>query len=427
MALYAISLQQLITRLHITSSTKQYWFADDASGAGTAIQLKKWWDTLIEDGPEYGYHPKDDKCWLITKPEKEEIIREIFKETEINITTEGKRHLGAVVGSRSYLNEYVNEKVEEWVKEIINLDDFATTQPQESYAVYTFGLKHRWTYFLRTLPDMQDLLQPLEKAITKFLLPALVDHKCSPLEREILALPVKKGGIRITNPCIEATLEYSVSKKVTTLLVEQIQEQIHELPDDSGVHELKQMARKEKNDTLKVMAKSVIDSAQPKMKRMIELASEKGASSWLTVVPVFEMDLNLNKREFRDALNLRYDWPFKDNPTRCACGDLFNIDHAMICKKGGFIIQRHNELRDLEAELLNIVCNDVQIEPALQEINGEVLNSGSNKSQDARLDVHARGFWERQRSAFFDVRVCHPNAESFKELTPKQIYRMHEN
>ena len=149
--------------------------------------------------------------------------------------------------------------MEEWVKEIINLADFATTQPQASYAVYTFGLKHRWTYFLRTLPDIQDLLQPLEEAITKFLLPALVDHKCSPLEREILALPVKKGGIGVTNPCIEATLEYSVSIKVTTLLVEQIQEQIHELPDDSGVHELKQMARKEKNDTLNVMAKSVID------------------------------------------------------------------------------------------------------------------------------------------------------------------------
>ena len=37
-------------------------------------------------------------------------------------------------------------------------------------------------------------------------------------------------------------------------------------------------------------------------------------------------------------------------------------------------------------------CNDVQIEPVLQEINGEALNSGSNKSPDARLDVHARGF-----------------------------------
>ena len=27
------------------------------------------------------------------------------------------------------------------------------------------------------------------------------------------------------------------------------------------------------------------------------------------------------------------------------------VDHSMICKLGGFITQRHNELRDLEAEL----------------------------------------------------------------------------
>ena len=163
------------------------------------------------------------------------------------------------------------------------------------------------------------------------------------------------------------------------------------------------------------------------MKRMIELASEKGASSWLTVIPMSEMDFILNKREFRDALKLRYDWPIKDNPTKCACGDLFNIHHAMICRQGGFIIQRHNELRDLEADLLSTVRNDAEIEPALQEIRGEVLNSGSNTSQDARLNVHSHGFWERQRSACFDIRVCHPNVESCEEVTPKQIYRMHEN
>ena len=29
-------------------------------------------------------------------------------------------------------------------------------------------------------------------------------------------------------------------------------------------------------------------------------------------------------------------------------------------------------------------------------------------------------------SAFFDVRVSHPNAEWYKDLTPKQIYRQHE-
>ena len=49
----------------------------------------------------------------------------------------------------------------------------------------------------------------------------------------------------------------------------------------------------------------------------------------------------------------------------------------MICKRGGFIIQRYNELRDLEAELLKMVCYDVEVEPGLQPVTGEELNRGA--------------------------------------------------
>ena len=73
---------------------------------------------------------------------------------------------------------------------------------------------------------------------------------------------------------------------------------------------------------------------------------------------------------------------------------------------------RHNEIRDLEAEILQAVCTDVEVEPVLQEVTGEVLLRGANKTPDARLDIRARGFWAREQSAFFDVRVCHPNADS---------------
>ena len=99
----------------------------------------------------------------------------------------------------------------------------------------------------------------------------------------------------------------------------------------------------------------------------------------------------------------------------------------MVCQRGGFIIQRHNELRDLKAGMLRIVCNDVEVEPVLQEVTGETLNHGANKASDASLDIHSRGFWERQRSAFLDVRVYHPNADSYRDLNPKQIYKKHEN
>ena len=51
------------------------------------------------------------------------------------------------------------------------------------------------------------------------------------------------------------------------------------------------------------------------------------------------------------------------------------------------------------------VCHDVQVEPHLQTLTGEVLNSGANSSNEARLDVSVRGFWRRRQSAFYDVRV----------------------
>ncbi|PFX27073.1 hypothetical protein AWC38_SpisGene8224 [Stylophora pistillata] len=161
--------------------------------------------------------------------------------------------------------------------------------------------------------------------------------------------------------------------------------------------------------------------------RAVELASEKGASSWLTVIPMKDLGYNLSKREFRDAIKIRYGWEISDLPKTSVCGDFFDVDHAMICRRGGFVIQRHNELRDLEADPLRIVSSDVEVESILQQMTGETLNRGANRAPDARLDIHAQGFWERQRSAFFDVRVCHPNAESYREKTPEQVYRQHES
>ena len=95
------------------------------------------------------------------------MVEEAFKETAINETVQGQRHLGAAIGSREYVEEYVNNKVTNWISEI------TVTQPQASYAVYTFGLKHRWTDSLKTLLDIEDLLAPLESAISRFLIPGI--------------------------------------------------------------------------------------------------------------------------------------------------------------------------------------------------------------------------------------------------------------
>ena len=119
-----------------------------------------------------------------------------------------------------------------WVIEVATLAEFALSQPQASYAAYTFGLKHRWTYFLRTLPDIQDLLEPLQNAISQVLISAITGRKCNQLDRIILALAVRLGGLGFGNPCLEASHEYASSVKVTTPFVQQIVFQSHELPED---------------------------------------------------------------------------------------------------------------------------------------------------------------------------------------------------
>ena len=103
---------------------------------------------------------------------------------------------------------------------------------------------------MRTLPDIQDLLEPLENAISKVLIPAITEHRSSQLHRDILALPVRLGGLGMTNPCLEANFEQSSSVKVTTPLVQEIVAQSHQMPDDSLVKPLQQAVRSERAKAL---------------------------------------------------------------------------------------------------------------------------------------------------------------------------------
>ena len=100
------------------------------------------------------------------------------------------------------------------------------------------------------------------------------------------------------------------------------------------------------------------------------------------------------------ALSLCYDWPIAKIPSTCLCGEPFTKSRTIICMRGGFVIQRHNELQHLVEELLNMVCKDVATEPLLQDVEGEQLTRRSNKVQDARLHIHAHGFWKPSDQPF---------------------------
>ena len=52
--------------------------------------------------PLLRYFPKTSKTWLTLKPDQFDAAKDMFEGTGIDITVEGKKHLGAVVGSKKY-------------------------------------------------------------------------------------------------------------------------------------------------------------------------------------------------------------------------------------------------------------------------------------------------------------------------------------
>lgn len=69
------------------------------------------------------------------------------------------------------------------------------------------------------------------------------------------------------------------------------------------------------------------------------------------------------------------------------------MEHALSCPTGGFPIIRHNELRDITANLMMEVCHGVAVKQTLQTVTGEqmALNSAIT-TDDARVDIQATGF-----------------------------------
>ena len=66
MAMYALAVKPLIGELKSDApGVKQVWYADDASGAGTCEDLRKWWDSLQVHGAGYGYYPNASKTHLV--------------------------------------------------------------------------------------------------------------------------------------------------------------------------------------------------------------------------------------------------------------------------------------------------------------------------------------------------------------------------
>ena len=310
MAMYAIAITPLIHRLE-DRVNKQVWFADDATAGGDLARLKTWWDRISEIGPDYGYYPNPSKTWLIVKDSNLEEATTLFQGTGVSITAEGKRHLGAAIGTNSFVESYVKRKVSGWVHEVQRLSSIAVTQPHAAYAAFTHGQTSKWTYLAKTIPDIGDLLKPVENAIRQRFLPSLTGQNAfKDTDRDLMALAVRFGGLGIIDPCRQSTANNNASEKITAPLVALILQQSHTYSSETKAEQLR--ARKDTRTLRRkqeaTASSELKDKLPSNLQKALAVSAEKGASSWLSTLPIEEHGFALHKGAFRDALCLRYGW-----------------------------------------------------------------------------------------------------------------------
>jgi len=148
--------------------------------------------------------------------------QKIFKGDGIKITDQGEYLLGSIIGTESFREQYIKNKVESWVKDLQSISKYSQDDPQAAYTAFTKRLSSRWTLFQRTVPDASELFEPLENTITDQLIPALVGQEASDAERQKLALPLRHGGLGLIDPQETAKMEYKHSTQITNKLTAKI-------------------------------------------------------------------------------------------------------------------------------------------------------------------------------------------------------------
>ena len=335
MAVYAIAIIPFIliileiTESYSEGTSKAAAYADDLTAAGCIPRLKYWWDQLYELGPKFGYFPQASKSCLIIRPEVEGKAKTIFQGSGVQITTEGKRHLGTLLGSTKYKEEYLSSKVDEWIAQLRILSQIARTQTQAEYRAFITGSRHKISFYMRTISVASTQLKRLDEVVQSEFIPAITGGVfCNEMERKLIVLPLKLGGLGITIFTEISNNEFENSIKLTECLSTKIINQMRQYEPDEEIQAIKNRihaARVEQNKQKLDVIRSHMNSEQL---RTNDLNQETVASAWLTTLPLKQEGYALTKQLFWDRIRIRYGWQLSRTPEFCECGIRFSLQNA---------------------------------------------------------------------------------------------------
>ena len=329
--------------------------------------------------------------------------------------------MGGFIGDAQDIQAWSEKKALEWCDAIKKLSCAAQVVPHETFTVFTESLQKEWCYIQRVVEGTETAFDSIRNEIQKSFLPALTALDLDDVEVNLMLKPSRLAGLGVDDPIYNAKWAYTASKEASLVLSKVICNgqtfDIH--AHDEHYKKSSARSKESKDEELRTSVESLLHCLSSERKATVERKLTYKCSTWLAVTPNSQNNFILSANEFRDNVALRYARsPPRLHATCDGCGQNFTINHALKCKAGGLIISRHNEFRNCNADLLG--------KSGLTQIKTEpVIKEASKSSPALILDFCARGFWETQRDAFFDVRIIDADASSYKGIPVSTILHNH--
>ena len=182
-----------------------------------------------------------------------------------------------------------------------------------------------------------------------------------------------------------------------------------------------------KNQTFRRILNNVIEKeASPVNQQRMKEKTLKGTSHWMNALPMKVMGQYLNKSEYQDAMRMRFGIKPENIPDFCACRKPFTVTHSQVCPKGGYIIMRHDKIKNYLFKKVSQIYKDTQIEPKLHPVGEENLAVGTDLTEGARSDIRIRGMHREFQNTFIDVKVTNVCADTYAHQSPNETLKKSE-
>ena len=143
--MYGACTLPLICSLHNLAQWTQVWYADDALVCGCLNDIHEWCPQLCSKGPAFGYHPEPSKSYLFVNDRHQFEAERMFGALGAQ-TVAGHCFLDGYMGDYAGRVQYVSDKVQLWVTNLLSVTKIAVKESQAAYAALTKSFQNEWTF-----------------------------------------------------------------------------------------------------------------------------------------------------------------------------------------------------------------------------------------------------------------------------------------